>query len=145
MQIVLTFRDGKLPAPAFAEAPALRKASGGGASRRQAQGGASGKRKHDYRVCFPPHPCLPAGRRGVQPTCPQTYPPDKSFEGIPACGRQARRIAGFRHTPARHYKSWSSPRTARGFPAMICYLILCPFLPAGRQGPRPARSGQKSS
>jgi hypothetical protein len=37
--------------------------------------------------------------------------------------------------------------TARGFPAMIYYLILCPFLPAGRQGPRPeggacgARSG----
>jgi hypothetical protein len=28
----------KLAAPAFAEAPALRKASGGGASRRQAQG-----------------------------------------------------------------------------------------------------------
>ena len=38
--------------------------------------------------------------------------------------------------------------TARGFPAMIYYLILCPFLPAGRQGLRPqggacgARSGQ---
>jgi len=32
----------KLPAPALAEAPALRKASGGRASRRQAQAGASG-------------------------------------------------------------------------------------------------------
>ena len=44
----------KVPAPAFAEAPALRKASGGGASRRQAQGGASGKCRYHYTVGFPP-------------------------------------------------------------------------------------------
>jgi len=50
---VLTFRNGKLPAPAFAEA----------ASRRQAQDGASGKRKHDYRVGFPPRLQGGASRR----------------------------------------------------------------------------------
>jgi len=65
----------KLSAPAFAEAPALRKASGGGASRRQAQGGASGKCEYDYRVVFdstagsplPPSPPLPTGRKAGHP------------------------------------------------------------------------------
>jgi hypothetical protein len=33
-------------------------------------GGASGKCRYDHKVGFPPHPCLPAGRRGIQPTCP---------------------------------------------------------------------------
>ena len=87
----------KLSAPAFAVAPALRKASGGGASRRQAQGGASGKCRYDYRVGFgrlAPRKPSPSGRgsftplresvtallaypaktgqarRGIQPTCP---------------------------------------------------------------------------
>ena len=52
----------KLLAPAFAEA----------ASRRQAQGGASGKCRYDYRVDSPPR--LSAYRRqarlGIQSTCP---------------------------------------------------------------------------
>jgi hypothetical protein len=34
------------------------------------QGGASGKCRYDYRVGFPPRPCLLAWRRGIKPTCP---------------------------------------------------------------------------
>ena len=52
----------KLPAPAFAEA----------ASRRQAQGGASGKCRFDYRVGFPPR--LPAYRQAGKAGHPADLP-----------------------------------------------------------------------
>jgi len=71
--------EAKLPAPAY---------------RRQAQGGASGKCKHDYRIgfdstagvrCRPPRPCYGRPLRrdsqgGIQPTCPSRK--EKNDNGI---------------------------------------------------------------